>query len=527
MRRSNLLLLAAIQLAGARSPGFSIHEDLLAFPQFEVVFSQEYITEKDADAILEKQRNQPSFWAGFEQSILEYEASQASPGADDGPKKEEKEEPKEEPKHEREQETEQEYTYELMKLPPHQYLCSIPVIYPSSTDDKTANELAKAEEARELSRATTSGWDLVAEIEDSCLYFMSGWWSYSFCKNREIVQFHALPSVPNGQPPKRDPNTAAYVLGQTPTIPAAAAYQAKQNGDSAPPPAELQVKGDQRYLVQRLEGGTQCDLTGRDRTIEVQYHCVPGLKNDRIGWIKEVTICAYLMVVNTPRLCNDVAFLPPEETRADPINCQLIVENDATPPLLEQEKLYEEPVAQENKATEEQPVAEGDVTETLPAKKEVNVGGVIVGARKVLSGADEVGKPPAKLTPPKSYFSNQDTDGQRFIEMVAQGKSAADGGEVTSMSDEELVKQELKPDVVADMIKEMQKLAGADSWKLELVELPGGVRELRGYIDEPEAGKGKATDAKPAKAADAGDSKGKQKEEDGSEEKFFKNKDEL
>lgn len=37
MRRSNLLLLAAIQLAGARSPGFSIHEDLLAFPQVRVL----------------------------------------------------------------------------------------------------------------------------------------------------------------------------------------------------------------------------------------------------------------------------------------------------------------------------------------------------------------------------------------------------------------------------------------------------------------------------------------------------------
>ncbi|KAF7534468.1 hypothetical protein G7Z17_g13358 [Cylindrodendrum hubeiense] len=514
MRRSNLLLLAAIQLAGARSPGFSIHEDLLTFPQFEVVFSEDYITEKDANAILERHHEHPTYSADFAQSTLD-QAREADGRDDDVPNGEE---------------SGQEYSYELMKLPPHQYLCSIPVIQtPPSVDDKTANELAKAEEARELNRATTSGWDLVAQIEDSCLYFMSGWWSYSFCKNREIVQFHALPSIPNGQAPKRDPNTAAYVLGQTPTIPAAAAYQAKQNGEGAPPPAELQVKGDQRYLVQRLEGGTPCDLTGRDRTIEVQYHCVPGLKNDRIGWIKEVTICAYLMVVNTPRLCNDVAFLPPEETRANPINCQLIVGNDATPPLLEQEKPAEEPLVQENQEQQEQQEQKetgAAVTETPPAKKEINVGGVIVGARKVLSGADEVGKPPAKLTPPKSYFSNQETDGERFIEMVAQGKSKADGGEVTAMTDEDLVKQELKPDVVADMIEEMRKLAGEYSWKLELVELPGDVRELRGYIDEPEDGKGTAKAAE-AKVADGGKAKGQQKEEEGSEEKFFKNKNEL
>ncbi|KAH7145670.1 glucosidase II beta subunit-like protein-domain-containing protein, partial [Dactylonectria estremocensis] len=494
MRRLNLLLLSAIRLAGARSPGgFSIHEDLLAFPQFEVIFSDDYISEQDANAILDRHNQYPTYSADFAQSTLDQtrEADDRDNDATDAG------------------EPGLKYTYELMKLPPHQYLCSIPVIQPPSTDDKTANELAKAEEARELSRATTSGWDLVAQIEDSCLYFMSGWWSYSFCKNREIVQFHALPSVPNGQPPKRDPNTAAYVLGQTPTIPATAAYQARQNGEDTPPPAELQVKGEQRYLVQRLEGGTQCDLTGRDRTIEVQYHCVPGLKNDRIGWIKEVTICAYLMVVNTPRLCNDVAFLPPDETRADPINCQLIVGNDATPPLLDQEKTTEEFPIKEN---QEQQQSEGEATQPAPAK-EVNVGGVIVGARKVLSGADEAGKPPAKLMPPVSYFpKNQDTDGERFLITVAKGKSKDDGGEVTSMSDEDLVKQELKPDVVEDMIEEMRKLAGDSGWKLELVELPGDLRELRGYIDED--------DKAAADSGGAKDTKEQKKEaDDGSEEK--------
>ncbi|UZP40038.1 hypothetical protein NXS19_007854 [Fusarium pseudograminearum] len=148
-----------------------------------------------------------------------------------------------------------------MKMPPNEYLCSIPILQSPEAENKTANELAKAEEARELTRATASGWELLSELEDSCLYFMSGWWSYSFCNNREIVQFHALPSIPNGQPPKRDPHTMEFTLGRVPAVPASAAHQAKMKGQEAPPPAELQVKGDQRYLVQRLEGGTICDLT--------------------------------------------------------------------------------------------------------------------------------------------------------------------------------------------------------------------------------------------------------------------------
>ncbi|KAI5457440.1 glucosidase II beta subunit-like protein-domain-containing protein [Mariannaea sp. PMI_226] len=496
MRRLNLVLLAAFRLAGARSPGFSIHEDLLTFPQFEVVFSDTYISENDANSLLERHNKHPTYSAEFPQSTLDNvrEAQQNDEATDEDPASS--------------------YTYELLSMPPHRYLCSIPVLQAPSPENKTANELAKAEEARELSRATASGWELIAELEESCLYFMSGWWSYSFCNNRKITQFHALPSIPNGQPPKRDPKTAAFVLGQTPTIPASAAYQAQQEGETPPSPAELQDKGDQRYLVQRLEGGTECDLTGRDRTIEVQYHCVPGLKHDKIGWIKEVTICAYLMVVNTPRLCNDVAFLPPEETRANPITCQLVANKDTLPQLIDQNTAVDDTLVEEQGEAVAKAASAG-----VLEKKEINVGGVIVGARSVLSGADEDGKPPAKLAPPKSYFSDTETDVERFIDVVASGKSKTDGGSVTAMTDAQLESLELNVVSVREMVEKMRRIAKDSGWKLELVELPGGVRELRGYIDDLVDGKSSSTgSSKKKKKATEG-------EEEGSEEKF--KKDEL
>jgi protein OS-9 len=34
--------------------------------------------------------------------------------------------------------------------------------------------------------------------------------------------------------------------------------------------ARLETKGSTRYMVQRLSGGTECDLTGKERKIEVQ-----------------------------------------------------------------------------------------------------------------------------------------------------------------------------------------------------------------------------------------------------------------
>jgi protein OS-9 len=430
-----------------------------------------------------------------------------------------------------------EFVYEIMNMSPHQYLCSIPIIQPPGPENQTANELARAEEARQLSRAAENGWNLLNELESACLYFMSGWWSYRFCNNREIVQFHAVATLPNGQAPKPDPNSAEYVLGREPAIPASVKELGQHSPEDEPIPAELQVKGDQRYLVQKLVGGTICDLTGRERTIEVQYHCVPGMKTDRIGWIKEVTICAYVMVINTPRLCNDVAFLPPKEKKANPISCQLIVDKpNVEPPLLDQD------LPGRKESTEKVPQEQG--LQGKEVKERPVVGGITVGARKVLSGADEVGKPPVKLEPPRSFYNKKKTSQERLTEMVAKAASREDGGKLEVLSKEELEKLDLSPEVVEEMREQMEKMAEGAGWKLEIVELPGDLRELRGYIDgeddDDKDGKG-ATGKKKKEAAGklkegTSDQKtaakeqkkkptGEKKEGDddaGSEEKFFK-----
>jgi protein OS-9 len=84
--------------------------------------------------------------------------------------------------------------------------------------------------------------------------------------------------------------------------------------------------GESRYLVQRLSGGTKCDLTGRDRRVEVQFHCNTQPPTDRITLIKETSTCAYLMVIHTPRLCNDVAFLPPQKDSPNAVSCTPILD---------------------------------------------------------------------------------------------------------------------------------------------------------------------------------------------------------
>jgi len=225
-------------------------------------------------------------------------------------------------------------SYQVMWLEGKQYLCSIPLVTPPPPMNATERELSKVEEEKELARATMRGWELLSDLEGKCLYFVSGWWSYSFCHNREVRQFHQLPPQHSNQwPPAEDTETQSYILGQVATEGSAGA----EKGEGT----ELQATGELRFLVQKLGGGTLCDLTGKERKIEVQFHC-NSQGTDRIGWIKEVSICCYLMVVYTPRLCNDVAFLPPRENRANGVECQ---------PIMNEEEIDE---YYERKAKEEQ-----------------------------------------------------------------------------------------------------------------------------------------------------------------------------
>ncbi|KAK2044199.1 hypothetical protein LZ31DRAFT_594965 [Colletotrichum somersetense] len=509
-----------------------------ALKSYEVVFPESFILEHEAQALLDRTNPHSTYSADFStasdisQNVREAGDADHDDGGGGGSAAAEVFE-----------------KYEIMKMQNSRYLCSIPVLEPQTPENHTATELAKQEEARELAKASAHGWELLDELDGTCLYFMSGWWSYSFCYNRDIVQFHALPTIPNGQPPVPDPHTAKYVLGrvhksapsqrQQPTKDGEQQRQQQQTTKSGDPPAntDLQIKGDQRYLVQRMDGGTLCDLTGRERTVEVQYHCVPGMKGDRIGWIKEVTTCAYLMVVNTPRLCNDEVFLPPQATSANAISCRPILSSDdpgaqadwhrrralgaeessaaaaAAAAAADRDLDAHAQGGQEEEQPELEPSRRKQQQHDPNARdgaKGVNVGGVVVGARKVLADADEEGKPPAKLAPPRSYLPGR---GQGpLVEVIASAKSKAEGGATEVLDESELKKLDLNPQLVEEMRAELERIAGDKGWKLEVVEQPGDPREIRGVVDhgpEGQQGEGK-------------EEEGEGQQEEGSEEQFFK-----
>jgi protein OS-9 len=190
--------------------------------------------------------------------------------------------------------------------------------------------------------------------------------------------------------------------------------------------------------------------------------------------IKETSTCSYLMIVDTPRLCHDVAFTPPQENLAHPITCQPVI------PESQIEAWAESRVADKINAVERL-IAEHDdansnplreVTEGLEGstKRGPIIGGVEVGAQALVGGEGKVIE--------KS--------------VVVGGGKEIYVGTVASSDGKQMSKEEMKKLNIADpkdvekFKSNLKKLAGRKGWKLDLVDTPRG-REFRGIIEAEDA----------------------------------------
>jgi protein OS-9 len=189
--------------------------------------------------------------------------------------------------------------------------------------------------------------------------------------------------------------------------------------------------------------------------------------------IKETSTCSYLMVIDTPRLCHDVAFLPPQKNLAHPITCQAVIAAaDAEEwtaatieaKIRETERLLA--LAESENNMNENPLREMSDDLEGSTRRGAIIGGIEVGA-KVLVGSE--GKVIEKSV---VVGGGKET----YIGTVA----SSDG---TQMSKEEMKKLNI-PDLkdVEKLKTNLRKLAGKKGWKLDLVDTPRG-REYRGIIE--------------------------------------------
>lgn len=313
------------------------------------------------------------------------------------------------------------------------------------TREEKPETASEADQEKDLVAAADRGWELLQDLDGKCMFFVSGWWSYSFCYNSQIKQFHQLPPGSGGPiyPPQEDPSTPSYVLGRFGNK----KPDRRESGTKSSVTTELQIKGETRYLVQKLGGGTTCDLTGKDRRVEVQFHCHPQ-STDRIGWIKEVATCTYLMIVYTPRLCNDVAFLPPRQNKAHTIECREILKPNEVAAWVQRKSVEDERSLIDQ--GREAPLKVGNIE--IGAMKEVGREGRRIQKGKVVSPPEE--------------------------KVVAMQKN----GKMQRLSKEDLRKLDLDPETVEAFGKEIQNLAGNKDWKVEKIDDDHGVTTLRGIV---------------------------------------------
>ncbi|KAK8197318.1 glucosidase II beta subunit-like protein-domain-containing protein [Phyllosticta capitalensis] len=479
---------AFMQVVLAIQGSFSVLDDLLAFPQYQIKFSDGSISDEHAKSLYLSSQTADSQKGAVTSNVDISQQPQHDSGIPVGAT---------DPFH-RDQDHDDELsaTYERLVLHSRPYLCRIPVL--DTTGNRTASNATQsaADEEKELIRATDRGWELLKGMQGNCIYFLSGWWSYSFCYNDGVKQFHQLPpgrGIPI-YPPVEDESVTSYILGRFPEddkkkgkkdIEAEEANMDDEGNSKGPKKdedtavARMETKGESRYLVQKLTGGTTCDLTGKERKIEVQFHCHPNTP-DKIGMIKEVATCSYLMVIYTPRLCNDVAFLPPQQNRAHDISCAPIISSDSPSGATLPSTAHHGETAIEKVA---KPAPVKDTSIQLPpalaaaasgpqatSRPLPTVGGTVVGAKQL------VGQPGSRIEKSVVVGGGKET----LLGTVA----SSDGrGKEKTMSPEQLRKLDIKdPRDVEDLKKKLKKMAGDKAWRLELVDTPRG-REFRGIID--------------------------------------------
>lgn len=371
-------------------------------------------------------------------------------------------------------------TYERLLLEGYPHLCFIPEAKPS-VENATKEEPSAADREKELDRAVSRGSELLQGMaSNQCLYYSTGWWTYSFCYNAQVTQFHALPPGTNGRvwPPQEDPTVPSFVLGR---------FEGQKNKKTAEQTSsehaistEVQTQAETNYLVQRLEGGTPCDLTGNNRKVEIQFHCNPQL-TDRIGWIKETATCAYLMIVYTPRLCNDVAFQPPKESRAHAITCTEIISEGEV----------------ESWEARGEEVMSSQTLE--PGKSQhIVLGNVEVGAMKY------IGREGKKLERGRIVLTQDEK-----ADILIMQKN----GQVSSLSAADMKKLDISPEEVESFRIELQKMAGTKDWKIERLDDVNGNIQLRGVVASDDEDEVDTT--KDAKSAETNE-----EEADGSQEEY-------
>lgn len=224
------------------------------------------------------------------------------------------------------------------------------------------------------------------------------------------------------------------------------------------------------------------------------------------------------MIIQTARLCSDVAFQPPRKDKPNPIRCSPIIADGTE--LSDYPALAQALEAREQKTQQQEPL--DDETILIDVDLPIYVGDVEFGGNRLLASPSSLEPDAAELDDELKHISNtgwlKDRD-SLANSLVLGGHKEKLIATVASSDAEPLSAEKLKELGIRDrevreinkFRKEMDKMSKGKGWRLEVIETVQG-REFRGII---EAEDGLLEEAAAAAAAAA--SKGEEKKS--SEEK--------
>ncbi|KAJ3105899.1 Protein OS-9 [Phlyctochytrium planicorne] len=212
------------------------------------------------------------------------------------------------------------------------YLCHVPPPL------ETAEEPSKADSPDEKRKTIKSALALLEPLsKQSCLYYVHNWWTYEFCHNQHVRQFHQRTKEEEQANPDQKQD---YILGRFSETTNVEKPKVTKDVDVVKAVVETEeravvsFKGSEvlehemdgksvTYLKQVWEDGTFCDEVQAPRKIEIQYLC--NAYTEQIVTIREVASCQYLINIQTPKLCTDPVFVPKELDQGTSIICEPVL----------------------------------------------------------------------------------------------------------------------------------------------------------------------------------------------------------
>ncbi|XP_043718805.1 protein OS-9 homolog isoform X2 [Telopea speciosissima] len=175
------------------------------------------------------------------------------------------------------------------------YLCFLPKVEKPKigkpvTQQNTSNVIVETE--RRLKLKTPD--ELLEVLKGECLVRHEGWWSYEFCYQKKLRQFHL----------EDEKAVQEFILGVYDAESTAAFNHNLTDVSTLKDPRSKDAS--QRYHAHQYTNGTICDLTNDPRETEVRFVCSES--RVMISSITELSTCKYALTIQWPMLCKHPMF---------------------------------------------------------------------------------------------------------------------------------------------------------------------------------------------------------------------------